>query len=462
MQFLGLTIARTRTLREALSPISSSGGASRSSGGWMPVVREPYTGAWQQNVEITADTALSYYAVFACVTLISSDIGKLRLRLVAKDADGIWTETDNSAYSPVLNEPNRYQTTNKFIEQWMTSKLVHGNTFVLKERDLRGVVKALYILDPTRVTPLVAPDGSVYYQLSRDDLSGLSGQDVTVPASEIIHDLMVALFHPLVGVTPLYACGVSAQQGLTIQSSSNRFFATGSRPGGVLIAPGAISDENATRMKDYWETNFSGQNVGKVAVLGDGLKYEPMTISAVDAQLIDQLKWTAETICSAYHVPPYMVQIGPPPPYANVEPLVQQYYSQCLQALITAVEVSLDKGLELARPYGTEFDIDDLIWMDAATRTKAAHEAISAGALSPNEARKKYFAVGPVPGGDSPYLQQQYYSLEALAARDNPAVPSVPPSVPDQGSEADAAFLANTLLALERHAVSEGLYVADA
>jgi HK97 family phage portal protein len=458
MEFLGLTIARTRTLRETLTSVPS-GAASRGSGGWIPVVREPYTGAWQQNVQISQETALSYYAVFACVTLISADIGKLRLRLVQQDGAGIWTETTNPAYSPVLRKPNRYQTTGKFVEQWMTSKLVHGNTFVLKERDQRGVVKALYILDPTRVTPLLATDGSIYYQLSRDDLTGVG--EVTVPASEIIHDLMVALFHPLVGVTPLYACGISAQQGLTIQSSSNLFFATGSRPGGTLIAPGAISDENAARLKAYWETNFSGQNVGKVAVLGDGLKYEPMTISAVDAQLIDQLKWTAETICSAYHVPPYMVQIGPPPPYANVEPLVQQYYSQCLQSLITALEVSLDEGLELITPYGTEFDIDDLIWMDTATRTKAAHEAISAGALSPNEARKKYFAVGPVPGGDSPYLQQQYYSLEALAARDTapppsgPATPPPPAPVPPEPDEMLA-----TLTAIRTAAYREGLYVA--
>src|SRR4030095_16936036 len=460
MEFLGLTIARTRTLRETLSPVPS-GAASRGSGGWIPVVREPSTGAWQQNVQISQEPPLSYYAVFACVTLISADIGKLRLRLVQQDDAGIWTETTNPAYSPVLRKPNRYQTIGQLVEQWVTSKLNRGNTFVLKERDQRGVVKGLYVLDPRRVTPLIATDGSSYYQLSRDDLNGPGVRDVTVPASEIIHDRMNALFHPLVGVTPLYACGMSAQQGLTIQSSSNLFFATGSRPGGTLIAPGAISDENAARLKAYWETNFSGQNVGKVAVLGDGLKYEPMTMSAVEAQLIDQLKWTAETICSAYHVPPYMVQIGPPPPYANVEPLVQQYYSQCLQSLITALEVSLDDGLELISPYGTEVDIDDLILvgMTRATRTKRAHEAISAGALSPNEARKKYFAVGPVLGGESPFLQNQYYSLAALAAREaappsGPAAPPPPPApVPPEPDEVLA-----TLTAIRTAAYREGLY----
>ena len=145
-------------------------------GGWYPIVKESFTGAWQQNVTVQADTALTYSAVFACVTLIASDIAKLcgnGLHLVAVDADDIWTKTESPAFSPVLRKPNRYQTRIKFIEQWLSSKLIHGNTYVLKERDQRGVVMALYVLDPTKVTPLVATNGDVYYQLKRDDLSGL-------------------------------------------------------------------------------------------------------------------------------------------------------------------------------------------------------------------------------------------------------------------------------------------------
>jgi phage portal protein BeeE len=71
----------------------------------------------------------------------------------------------------------------------------------------------MYVLDPFRTKPLVAPDGSVYYQLSKDNLAGVEDA-VTVPASEIIHDTMTPLYHPLCGVSPLYACGVAASQGL--------------------------------------------------------------------------------------------------------------------------------------------------------------------------------------------------------------------------------------------------------
>jgi len=457
VQILGLSITRAKALAApppgaaALTPL---GGRASS---FLTVIREATTGAWQRNEEITAESALSYWAVFACTTLISSDIGKLRLRLVEQLEPDIWRETTNPAYSPVLRKPNRYQTTHKFVEQWITSKLIWGNTYVLKERDDRGVVVALYVLDPQRVQVLVAPDGSVWYKLDTPSEIGVTlapvpPEGLVAPASEIIHDTMITLWHPLIGVSPLYACGLSALQGQTIQNNSNRFFSNGSNPGGVLSAPGAIGDDTAQRLKTYWDTNFSGANMGKVAVLGDGLEYQAMSVNAVDAQLIEQLHWTAETICSCYHLPIFMIDAGKTPP-TNPEAYVQLYYSQCLQSLIVNFERSLDEGLGVLErvngtQYGTELDIDDLVWMDSSTRTKSASEAIGGSGMTVNEARRAYFSLPPIAGGDSAYMQQQNFSLEALAKRDRddpfskaPEAPSAITGPPPSGIDEDDAFL---------------------
>ena len=466
MEIFGLTIERQKAIQLDLTqkaiPLQPLSGRA----GWWSVIREPFTGAWQRNEEVKMDTVLTYSAVFACVTLIAADIAKLGLRLVRRDEDGIWTETDSPAFSPFLRKPNRYQTRQKFIEQWLVSKLIHGNTYALKQRDNRGIVTAAYVLDPTRVTPLVSADGAVYYELKRDDLSGLREEEVQVPASEIFHDTMVSLYHPLVGVSPIYACGLAAMQGLSIQGNSNKFFSNGSNPGGVLTAPGSISPETAARLKAYWDTNYTGDNVGKVAVLGDNLKYESMAVNAVDAQLIEQLKWTGETVCSCFHVPAYMVGIGPPPPYANVEPLVQQYYNQALQSLMTSLEACVDEGLGLTekiegKQLGVEFDVDDLIWMNNETRTKAASDSIRSGGMSPNEARKKYYGLGKVVGGDTPYLQEQNYSLAALDERDRNS-PLLTPTVsePAPAVEDDPLPMAATLAAVRRKFITEGLYAA--
>jgi len=458
-QFIG-------TITKALAAISTAvaRGLRPFTNGW-PVIREAFTGAWQLNAEVSAGTALTYSAVFACVTLIASDIAKLGLGLVEVDDNGVWTPTESAAFSPVLRKPNRYQNRIKFIEQWITSKLIHGNTYVLKQRDARGIVIGLYVLDPTKVTPLVATNGAIFYELTRDDLSGITGQEsIVVPAREIIHDLMVALYHPLCGVSPIYACGVAALQGLAIQSNSNKFFANGSNPGGVLTAPGKIDDTTVTRLKQYWEDNFTGNNVGKVAILGDGLKYEAMSVNATDAQLIEQLKWTADTVCSCFHIQPYMISVGPPPPYANIEPLNIQYYSQCLQSLIENLELCLDEGLELPKPYGTEVCLDDLLRMDSHTKTQSASTAISSGGMTINEARKKFFDLGPVPGGHTPYLQQQMWPLDQLASRTIPTIPAAPaapaPTEP-AAVNTDAVDVAASFAAmLHMKAIEGGMYAA--
>jgi HK97 family phage portal protein len=397
----------------------------------------------------TVNPALAgtYYADFACKTLIARDIAKLPMRLMLQDSDGIWAEVRNPAYSPVLRKPNEYQTRNQFWEVYMLSKLGHGNTYVLKERDGRGAVVGLYVLDPRRVTPMVGADKSVFYQLKTDDLN-ITEQNVVVPAREMIHDRFNC-DHWLVGRPPIVAGGLAAMQGLQIQNLSVRLFRNNSQPGGVLTSPGNVSEDDVARIKAHWEARFTGENVGKVAVLGSGLKYEAIAFTAEQAQLIEQLKWSAENICSTYHVPPYKIGVGAMPSYSNVQALNVEYYTQCLQSLIEVAEVCMDEALGLTdvMHLGVEFDIDNLLRMDTASQADAVTKMVSGSIATPNEARKK-FNLKPLPGGDTVYMQQQNYSLEALAKRDaqeDPFKTAAPPA-PDPAKEPPAADPADETL----------------
>lgn len=410
MRIFGFEI--TRAAKRKQFPLSSVD----SRGAWWPLVYESSPGAWQRNVEINIDAAYAYYVVWACSTLIAGDIGKLDLRLMARG--DVWTATENTAYSPVLRKPNQFQTRQKFIETWLFCKLLRGNFYGLKRRDSRGVVIAIYPLHPDRVTPLVSTSGEVFYQLQKDDIARVSKDIPAAPASEIIHDPMYCLFHPLVGVSPLYAAALHATTGLRIHENGATFFEGRAMPSGILTAPGRIGDDTAKRLKDHWESNYSGEKFAKgVAVLGDGLDFKAMTMNAVDAQIVQQAELSDKAIASAFHVPAYKVGVGPMPTHDNIEALDQQYYSQCLQVLIESLEAHLDEGLGLGSGYRTEFDLGDLMRMDSARKVDAAGKLVGAGILAPNEARAQ-FGLGPVTGGASPMLQQQNYSLAALARRD--------------------------------------------
>jgi HK97 family phage portal protein len=434
MRILGLPIPFTGEKQKQQSLTS----VTQGSGGWFPIVREPFTGAWQRNIAINNDAVASFNADFACKTLIARDIAKLRVKLVEQDNDGIWSETTNPAFSPVLRQPNDYQTRNQFFESWMLSKLSRGNTYVLKVRDNRQVVIALHVLDPTRVQPLVAVDGSVYYRLNIDYLAGLE-TEIIAPAREIIHDRHNCLFHPLVGTPPVFASGLASMLGLNAQNASALLFQNNSTPGGILTAPGEVTEVEEKRIKEEWENRFSRVNLGRVAVLSGGMTYQKMPLTAVETQLINQLKWSSETVCSVYHVPPYKVGVDVlPRGFTNLQALNVEYYSQALQSHIEEIEELLDDALGIgeAAGLGTEFDTENLLRMDSVAQMDVIHTAIGSGVMSPNEGRAK-FDLKPVVGGESPYLQQQNYSLEALAKRDTQADPFAPANPPAPPAAAD-------------------------
>lgn len=409
MKLFGLEITRAKAVPDGLQTVSDRGA-------WYPIIREPFTGAWQQNREIRRETILANHAVFACLTIISSDIAKCGMYLKQRDPDGIWIPVSNPAYTPVLRRPNGYQTFQQFVENWVISKLIFGNTYVLLERDNRNVVVAMYVLDPLRTKALVAPDQSVYYQIGKDNLSGLE-EDVTVPATEVIHDRWPITLHPLMGMPPLMACNLAASTSQNIQSQSDAFFHNGARPGGLITSTNVIKKEEADAIRVRWEDTYRGHGYGRIAVMGNGFEYKSIVTDAVDAQLVEQLGSAGKIVTTAFNVPAYMVGVGETPDYNNIEALNYQYYSQCLQKLIEAIEGLVDYGLGLADDLCVEFDIENLIRMDTATKIKSYAEAITGGLMKPDEGRAK-LNLPKVKGGDAVYLQQQNYSLEALAKRD--------------------------------------------
>lgn len=378
---------------------------------WLP-------GAWQQNRAYDhPDSVISHPTVYACISRVATDVGKLR-PMVQQMREGIWAKTDPPRYARLLMKPNSYQNHIEFKENWIHSKLVHGNTYALKVRGEENRVEELLILDPTRVMPLVSDSGDVWYRLDPDNLNRFGGSQITVPASEVIHDKCNALFHPLVGLSPLFASTVSAQGGLAILKDTRSFFENGANPAGILMAPGPIEPETIQRLKEQWKQKYSGDNTGDIAVIGGGMTYQAHKMNATDAQLVEQLKLSSEAICSVYAVPPHMVGVGPMPTHDNIEALTQAYYSNCLQIHIEKFELLIAMGLDMPNGTRIELDLDGLFRTDTTRKIDILTKGVSGMIMKPNEARAK-MNLEPVEGGDAVYSQQQYYSLEALAKRDS-------------------------------------------
>ena len=408
MRIFGLDVSVKKAAPAGTVPVRSS---------LAGMIREPFAGGWQKGMTVDPIGSItSFGAVYACISRIATDIAKLELKLTMPDGNIRVPVPASSPYWEVLRRPNPHQNRIQWLNDWIVGKMLFGNKHQLKVRDARGITYRLHGLDPRRVTPMVTSQGDIYYSLGGDDLNRVP-TGMILPASEMIHDRGMTLWHPLVGVSPIYACGMSSTQGIRIQNNSATFFENMSRPSGLLTAPGTIDDVTAERLKREWQQNYGGQNIGNLAVMGDGLKYEPMTIPANDAQLVEQLNWTVEDVARCFAVPLYKINAGAIPTAGNVEALESQYYSGCLQILIESLELCLTEGLEMPAGYRVEADLEGLLRMDSSSQIEALTKAVSGTIMKPNEARAKR-NLPPVDGGDTVYSQQQNYSLAALAKRD--------------------------------------------
>lgn len=452
MKFLGFTIARTKRAPDSLNTVD---GGWRN--GWKRIL-EPFSGAWQQNIEEKRGDLLTYPTLYACIFRIASDIGKLPYSLRTRGAGGIWVPATNSAYDPVLRKPNGFQTANQFREYWMITKLTNGNAYVLKRRDERRVVVDLYVLDPDRVMPMVSAAGEVYYQLKTDPLNtlpdGYPADGLIVPASEIIHDRCMTIHHPLIGVPPLAAAHWPALKNMKIMRSATEFFANNAQPGGILTAPAGMSEDDSKDVKAYWDANFTGSNAGRVAIVGADMKFTPFAMKSIDSQMVEQMRYSDEQICQPFGIPPFKVGIGTIPSGLGVDGVNQMYYQDALQTHIEHMESLLDEGLKVSAPLGIELDLEPLLRMDEGKRADVATKLVGGGIETPNEGRAR-FNRDKLTGGDTVYMQQQDYPLDQVRLNkiEPPAPPPPPaPSEPATISEEDQATIdeAKAIVATQR------------
>ena len=383
-------------------------------GGWR-IIHEPFTGAWQRNMEEKRGALFLYPTLYACINRIACDIGKLRF-VLRRRVGGISEILDLAEGYAIntLRRPNQYQTEGQFREHWIISKLLHGNAYILCARDTQGRVTQMHVLNPHRVLPMVTDAGEVMYKLRRDELA--RSPDIVVPASEIIHDRINTLWHPLIGVPPLAAANFPALKNLKILRNATNFFGNNQNPGGILTAPAGMSQKDFDEVRQQWEENFSGDNTGKIAVIGADMKFTTFAMKSIDSQMIEQTRYSDEQICQPFGIPPFKVGIGSIPAGLGVDGLNQLYYADALQAHIEHMETLLTEYLALARGESVCLDIDALIRMDENKRAEVETKLVAGKIKTPDEGRAR-FNLPPTGGGSTLWGQHQDYPLGVLAER---------------------------------------------
>lgn len=337
-------------------------------------------------------SAMQMTAVYACVRILSEAIAGLPLHLYKYGCDGSKEKAvEHPLYFLLHDEPNKEMTSFVFRETLMTHLLLWGNAYAQVIRNGKGEVIALYPLMPNRMEVNRTDKGQLYYQYttSSDDAPTVEGSTAVLMPEDVLHIPGLG-FDGLVGYSPIAMAKNAIGLAIATEEYGAKFFANGAAPSGVLEHPGTIKDPQ--RVRDAWMSQFSGsRNAGKVAVLEEGMKYTPISISPEQAQFLETRKFQINEIARIFRVPPHMVGDLEKSSFSNIEQQSLEFVKYTLDPWVIRWEQSLQRTLlssEEKKRYYFKFNLEGLLRGDYASRMTGYATARQNGWMSANDIRE--------------------------------------------------------------------------
>ena len=336
-------------------------------------------------------SSMQMTAVYACVRILAVAIAGLPLHLYRHGEDSSKQKAkDHPHYTLLHAEPNVEMTSFVFRETLMTHLLLWGNAYAQIIRNGKGQVVALYPLMPNRMQVDRDKNGKLYYQYttSAEDTPILQGTTVILDPSEVLHIPGLG-FDGLVGYSPIAMAKNAIGMAIACEEFGAKFFANGAAPSGVLEHPGTVKDP--TRLRETWQGQFGGSaNAGKVAVLEEGMKYTPISISPEQAQFLQTRKFQINEIARIFRVPPHMLGDLEKSSFSNIEQQSLEFVKYTLDPWVIRWEQALSRALlsaEEKQSFFFRFNVEGLLRGDYQSRMSGYATARQNGWMNANDIR---------------------------------------------------------------------------
>ena len=331
-------------------------------------------------------------AVYSCVRILAEAIAGLPLHLYRyTDSGGKEKATDHPLYLLLHDEPNPEMSSFVFRETLMTHLLLWGNAYAQIIRNGKGEVMALYPLMPNKMSVERNENGQLYYTYTRsaeEAKTAETGRVILLP-KDVLHIPGLG-FDGLVGYSPIAMAKNAIGLAIATEEYGAKFFANGAAPSGVLEHPGTIKDPQ--RVREAWQSQFGGSsNSGKIAVLEEGMKYTPISISPEQAQFLETRKFQINEIARIFRVPPHMVGDLEKSSFSNIEQQSLEFVKYTLDPWVVRWEQSIARSLlseNEKKQYFVKFNLEGLLRGDYASRMNGYATARQNGWMSANDIRE--------------------------------------------------------------------------
>ena len=368
-----------------------------------------YFGQSGAGKSVTAYSAVQVSAVYACVRVIAETVASLPLSVYEETVSGSVKALEHPLYRLLHDEPNPEMTSFIWRETALTHLLLWGNSYSQIVRTGRNNITGLYPLLPDKMQVDRDEHGELYYLYTKssDENPNVKqyGQ-IRLSRYDVLHIPGLG-FDGLVGYSPIAMAKNAVGMALACEEYGASFFANGANPSGVLEHPGVLKDP--AKVRDSWNEVYRGSaNSHKVAVLEEGMKYTPISISPEEAQFLETRKFQIDEIARLYRIPPHMVGDLEKSSFSNIEQQSLEFVKYTLDPWVIRWEQALMRSLFTPaekQQYFIKLNVDGLLRGDYQSRMNGYATGRQNGWLSANDIRELE-DLNPIPAeeGGNLYL----------------------------------------------------------
>lgn len=335
-------------------------------------------------------TAENLSAVLGCVSAISTAIASLPAYLYRRGTKGRDLDEGHPLNRLIRRGPNAWQTWPDFIEWMVASTLLRGNGLAEIISDRQGAVIELRPIPWDWVSVYMLPTGRLAYDVTEQTGTwGSTGRLRRLLQGEVIH-LRDRSDDGLLGRSRLSRASEVVGAGIALQEATGALWRNGVFPSGALSIEGALKPEQRTQLRQTLTESHAGAGRNaKVLILEGGMKWQQITISPEDAEILESRRFSVEEIARLYQVPPPIIQDYTHNTFTNSE-AAGRWFAQFtigpwvrkLEAEIARTVMSEDDSLSV------EFDLSGFMRGDYTARWQAHEIAVRNNILTRNEVRE--------------------------------------------------------------------------
>ena len=357
---------------------------------------------------IAPDGALQISAVWACIDRRASTIASLPFFAYTTRNGQRELARNSRLYSLLHESPNSRHTPYEFWRAMMLNHDLRGNAYARIDRDGRGEAMALWPMPADQVEVEVLAEGSMVYKYQL-------GNDIALLAeSNVLH--LKNLGNGTVGLSKLEFMRSTTDEAAKAQGTASKVFGTGGKPTGVLMIDKVLNPEQRKNIKDSFAGMAEG-STSRLFVLEASMKYEQLSMSPEQQQLLETRNFTVSEICRWFDVPPVLVHHNDTTTWGSgIEQIVDGFYKLSIRPMLVSIEQATRKRVMTAnqRSYmSCEFALDALLRGNPTQRAELYAKLVQNGVATRAECRQLE-NLPPMEGADQLTVQSNLLPLDKL------------------------------------------------